>query len=267
MNQGSDVAVRALPLDGTSLDYVCFGRGERPLVILPGLSLRGVRDNGFALARMYRIFTDDYKVYILDRKSDVPEEYTIARMAEDAARAMDALGIRRANVYGISQGGMIAQYLALDRPELVEKLVLAVTLSRQNGAIREAVETWASLAEKGDHEGIAQDVMERMYSRQYRERFGKLLSAAVRANGPGDLDRFSILTRACLTCDTYERLTSLRCPVFVLGGRQDKIVTGAASEEIAEKLGCGIYMYEQMGHSAYEEARDFNARVLAFLRG
>jgi pimeloyl-ACP methyl ester carboxylesterase len=43
-------------------------------------------------------------------------------------------------------------------------------------------------------------------------------------------------------------------------------VSGEASEEIAEKLGCKLYMYEDMGHAVHEEAKDFNERVLEFLR-
>ena len=54
--------------------------------------------------------------------------------------------------------------------------------------------------------------------------------------------------------------------MLVVGGRQDQVLTGCASEEIAEKLGCQIYMYEDLGHSAYEEAEDFNDRVLSFLQ-
>jgi pimeloyl-ACP methyl ester carboxylesterase len=53
--------------------------------------------------------------------------------------------------------------------------------------------------------------------------------------------------------------------VLVLGGSQDKVTTGEASVEIAEKLGCEIYMYENFGHAAYEEAKDFNRRVYDFL--
>ena len=56
-------------------------------------------------------------------------------------------------------------------------------------------------------------------------------------------------------------------PVFVLGGRQDKVVTGTASAEIAERLGCKIHMYEGLGHAAYEEAGDFNQKVYEFMIG
>ena len=53
---------------------------------------------------------------------------------------------------------------------------------------------------------------------------------------------------------------------MVIGGRQDKVVGAAASEEIAEKIGCELYMYESLGHAAYEEAKDFNEKVYAFFK-
>jgi len=84
---------------------------------------------------------------------------------------------------------------------------------------------------------------------------------------PKDIRRFVILSKACLTCSTYEDLGKINCPVLVMGGRQDKVVTGIASEEIAEKLGCKIRMYDSLGHAAYEEAKDFNQYVYDFLIG
>lgn len=73
------------------------------------------------------------------------------------------------------------------------------------------------------------------------------------------------MAKACLTCNAYEELEKIQCPVFVIGGMQDKVTSGAASIEIAEKLGCKSYLYEELGHAAYEEAEDFNQRVYDFL--
>lgn len=256
----------ALPLGGTTVDCVRFGQGEKALVLLPGLSLRGVRERAHALAHMYRTFGTEYRVYILDNAQRLPEPCTVRALADDAARAMDVLGIRQADVFGISMGGMIAQYLALDRPELVRKLVLAVTLSRPNDTMRAASRRWGELAERDDYGELVRDIMARTYSDAFLKRFGQLLPAVSQIDRPAELGRFMALERGCLSCDTYERLGQLRCPVFVVGARLDNVVGGQASEEIAEKLGCGLYIYEQLGHAACEEARDFNDRVLAFLR-
>ena len=83
---------------------------------------------------------------------------------------------------------------------------------------------------------------------------------------PKDAGRFITLAKACLTCNAYEELDKIRCPIFVIGGKRDKVVTGEASEEIAKRTNCEIYMYENLGHAAYEEAKDFNSRVYQFLQ-
>ena len=88
------------------------------------------------------------------------------------------------------------------------------------------------------------------------------LLTAVQA--PKDKRRFVTLARACLTCDTYDALERIGCPVFVVGGREDQVVTAQASVEIAEKLNCELYLYEHLGHAAYEEAKDFNRRIHRF---
>ena len=161
---------------------------------------------------------------------------------------------------------MVAQYLAMEHPKLVEKLVLGVTLSRQNETMRNAVETWIQFAKNNDMESFIEDMLLKMYSNEYIRKYRMLIPLMIKMSKKADLKRFIILAKVCLTCDIYEKLHRIQCPTLVLGGKQDKVVTGEASEEIAEKLKCEIYMYEELGHAAYEEAKDFNMRIYNFLR-
>ena len=249
-----------------TMDYIAFGRGEKSLVIIPGLSLNRVKGAGLSLAYMYRIFAKDYRVYVFDRKEMISEGYTVREIAQDTAAAMKILRISKAYIFGVSQGGMIAQYLAIDYPELVEKLVLGVTLSKQNETVKNVVETWIQFAESGNLRSFVEDMLIKMYSSQYIKKYRMLIPLMIGMSKKADLKRFVILAKSCITCDTYKELHKIQCPVLVLGGRQDKVVTGRASEEIAEKLGCEIYMYEELGHAAYEEAKDFNQRIYQFLK-
>lgn len=254
-----------LELDGTHLDCVRFGTGDRPLVIVPGLSLQGVRGAALPLALSYRIFSKTHTVYVFDKKAAVPEGYAIRDLAGDLAAAMDRLGLAHADVFGVSQGGMIAQRLAIERPELVRRLVLGVTASRTNPVMEEAVGGWIGMARRGDYRALILDMFPRMYSEGYLKRYQPLFPLLTRVGKPRDFGRFIALARACLTCDTYEELHKIACPVLVLGASEDRVVTGAASEEIAARLSCALHMYQGLGHAAYEEAPDFNRRVLRFL--
>ena len=256
----------SVAVNGGMVDYAVFGRGQIPLVIIPGLSLRDVKGAGIGLALMYKIFAKDYRVYVIDKKSEIAEGCRVSDLADDTVNAMRALGIKNACIFGVSLGGMIAQELAVEYPELVQRLILGVTASRINETIRATVGRWIDFAENGDFGKIVEDMLEVMYSERYVKRNGWLFPILAKFAKPKNEVRFIRLAKACLTCDTYDRLQKINCSTLVLGGTDDCVVTGTASLEIAEKIGCAIHMYEGLGHSAYEEAEDFNERILTFLR-
>ncbi|MDE7200726.1 MAG: alpha/beta hydrolase [Lachnospiraceae bacterium] len=255
-----------LKLDNFQMNYITFGRGSKPLVMIHGLNTRSIKGAAVSLAYLYRIFARAYKVYLFDRREDISEGVTVRDLAADIGTAMDVLEITNADVFGVSQGGMIAQYLAIDRPELVNKLVLAVTLSKSNNTAKEVVNRWIELIEQGDVKALVMDMAEKMYSDAYIKRYRPFIPLLTILQKPKDAGRFIALAKACLTCSAYEELDKIRCPIFVIGGKQDKVVTGEASEEIAKRTNCEIYMYENLGHAAYEEAKDFNCRVYQFLQ-
>ena len=254
-----------LTANGMQFDYIRFGSGKKPLIMIQGLNTRGIKGAALSLAYMYCIFAKEYTVYLFDRRPVVYDGITVRDMAADIASAMDALGLRNADVFGTSQGGMIAQYLAIDRPDLVRRLVLAVTLSRNNDTVKQVVGDWIEMAERGDMKRFVLDMAEKMYSETYVKKYRPLMPLLTILQKPKDVKRFVILAKSCLSCDTYDILDKIKCPTLVIGGKQDKVVSGVASEEIAEKLGCRLHMYDNLGHAAYEEAQDFNQMVYDFL--
>ena len=254
-----------LTANGMQFDYIRFGSGKKPLIMIQGLNTRGIKGAALSLAYMYRIFAKEYTVYLFDRRPVVYDGITVRDMASDIASAMDVLGLKNADVFGTSQGGMIAQYLAIDRPDLVRRLVLAVTLSRNNDTVKQVVGDWIEMAERGDMKRFVLDMAEKMYSETYVRKYRPLMPLLTILQKPKDVRRFVILAKSCLTCDTYDILDKIKCPTLVIGGKQDKVVSGIASEEIAEKLGCRLHMYDNLGHAAYEEAQDFNQMVYDFL--
>ena len=155
-----------IAIHDTDMYYVRFGHGSRNLVVLPGLSdgLTTVKGKAFFLRAPYQRFLREYTVYMFSRKNDMPEGYTIRQMAADQALAMRTLGIEKAAVLGVSQGGMVAQYLAIDHPERVEKLILAVTAPNANEVVKDVVGAWIGMARQEDHVHLMVDTAEKMYS-------------------------------------------------------------------------------------------------------
>lgn len=257
-----------LELDGTDMDYISFGNGSKYLIMIPGLGdgLKTVKGTVLTLSVMYKCFTKEYTVFSFSRKNKLEEGYSTRDMAADIAKAMELLDIPKADVLGVSQGGMISQYLAIDFPEKVNKLVLAVTISKPNDTMKGVVGSWIEMASADDHKSIYSDMIEKIYSEKYRKRNRLFLPVMNMFGKPKDFGRFIIMAKACITHNSYDELEKIKCPTLIIGGKCDKIVTGAASEEIAEKIpDSEIFMYDDLGHSAYEEAADFNSRVLDFL--
>ena len=158
-----------LKIDDTTMDYIRFGTGERILVMLPGLGdgLRSMKGTALPMAFMYREFAKDFTVYAFSRKNVLPEGYTTRDMARDQAEAMEQLGIQKADIFGVSMGGMIAQHLAIVFPEKVGKLILTVTSARTNPILEESIEEWVSSAKRDDHTALMDSNVRRIYSEGY----------------------------------------------------------------------------------------------------
>lgn len=252
----------------TDIDYVAFGKGEKPFIIIPGLGdgLKTVKGTKGMLARMYKIFGRDHRVYIFSRKNHIKEGYSTRDMARDQKIAMENLGIENAHIMGVSQGGMIAQYMAIDYPSMVDKLVIAVSVSRQNETSRQVIKNWISLAKNNDYESLIIDTMEKTFTEKKLNKFRKLYPLITRLGKPESFDRFIIQATSCLNHNAYNELDKIKSPTLVIGGDSDKVVGGNASREIAERINNSkLILYKGLGHGVYDEAEDFNERVLEFL--
>ncbi len=255
-------------MGNAQMSYASFGHGKKAFVILPGLSdgLTTVRGKALLLAKPYRLFFDRYTVWMFSRKDPLPESESIFGMAEDQALAMQALGLEKASVMGVSEGGMIAQALAIRHPECVERLVLAVTAPRVNTMIRERINAWADLAKQGDHRRLMIDTAENSYSEQYLKKYRKLYPLLGHIGRPKDYSRFLTNAGAILSFDAVNELHRITCPTLIIGGEEDRIVGIEASREMKERIpGSRLYVYPGLGHAAYEEAGDFNERIFGFL--
>lgn len=264
---GANAKNGSVAVGDTDMYYVSFGHGERKMILIPGLSdgLATVNGKAGLLSKPYRLFFDKYTVYMFSRKNVMPDGYSIRDMAADQAVAMKALGIEKAYVVGVSQGGMISQYLAADHTELVEKLVLAVTAPCMNEVAEDAVKGWISYAENGDHKGLMIDTAKKHYSDAYLKRNRAFLPLLGLVGRQKDYRRFLINARSILAFDARDVLDKICCKTLIIGGEKDKTVGNKAAHELHRLIkDSELHIYEGYGHSAYEECKDFNERIFDF---
>jgi len=201
-----------------------------------------------------------------------PPPWTVPDMAADAIGVLDALGIERAHVLGVSMGGMIAQEMAIGWPDRVDRMVVAVSFARPDPLRRAFLlfRRWARL-QGADlvQEGVAN--------------LPWLVSPGV-LNDPDRLeeilgvvgtmplmaaDAYSHQIEAILEHDTLSRLGAVRAPTLVLAAAEDVLTPLTLSREIAAAIpGASLQVLPRGNHAVQIEDPDaFNDAVLRFLGG
>lgn len=257
-----------LEVDDTTINYLSFGKGSRNLILIPGLGdgFKTVKGLAIPFSLMYKKFTKDFTIYSFSRKNKLSDGYTTLDMANDVIKCMNKLGIEKASILGVSQGGMISQHIAINFQERVEKLVLVVTVPKSNNMIDENIDIWLNLALKKDFKEIMLDTAKKSYTGKYLKKNIRVLKYFSFLMKPRKFDRFIIQANACKTHDSKE-IEKIKCPTLIIGGRKDEILGVDGSIELNKKIeGSILKIYDEYSHGLYEQAKDFNDNVLEFLK-
>lgn len=252
-----------------SMPYIRFGSGKQPLVLLPGLSVQGVIPYAKAIAAQYKCLCEDFTVYVFERRETLPAVYTVHDMAEDTARALQALGIVDADIYGVSQGGMIALCLAAEHSAPVRKLVLASTAAQVNADRFHTIERWCTLAKSGDAEALLYAFGEAVYPQALYEQYKAVFAMTAATVTDEQLKRFVTLAEGAKDFDITPKLPLIHCQTLIIGAEDDAVLGAEPSREIARALGADarLYIYpEGYGHAVYDTAPDCVQRVADFLK-
>ncbi|SCZ81066.1 Pimeloyl-ACP methyl ester carboxylesterase [Pseudobutyrivibrio xylanivorans] len=251
----------------TDMYYVAFGEGKKNLVVLPGLSdgLWTVKGKAWLLSGSYKHFFKDYTVYMFSRKNILPEKYSIKEMANDQALAMKNLGIDKAMVMGVSQGGMVSQFLAAYYPEMVEKLILVVTAPYANDTIKKVVAKWIEMTTMNTHTELMLDTAEKVYTKEFNEKNKKYLPLLARFTKPDNYKRFCTNAYAILDFDARAELSKIKCSTYIMSGNCDNTVGNDAPYELKEGIeNSELLIFDGLGHGLFEEDKGFYDKVLAF---
>jgi 3-oxoadipate enol-lactonase len=223
-------------LDGRRLFYTRRGSGE-PLLLIMGMAghHKMWRDDFLALLEPdFDIVTYDHRG--VGESTDVPGQFTIAELADDATAIMDAAGWESAHVFGISMGGMVAQELVINHPDRVRRLILGCTFCggpRTNPMAPGPMRMMGAM-----NTGVIEDAV--------RAGFEANLSTTWTADEAHWQDFFDIAlsvpvpvplvmrqAQAAFVHDTSTRLPMVIAPTLVMAGTSDEMVLYSNNEVIA----------------------------------
>ena len=259
---------KTLYFNNKSMDYVTFGKGKKPLVIIPGLGdgVQTVKGKAQLFSLSYRLLAKHYKIYVFSRINELRQGYTTRDMAADVAEAMETLNLYAAYVMGISQGGMIAQWLAVDFPGRVQRLILAVTTAEPSQLARERIERWQKLSQSGNFKHLMLDIAQHSYTQKSYQKWRFLYNIMGRLGRIKDEKRIVIQSQSCLEHNSLGVLKYIHCPTLILGALEDDVIGVKGSKELEKAIsGCQLLILKHSGHALYEENKVFQEAICGFL--
>jgi pimeloyl-ACP methyl ester carboxylesterase len=241
------------------------------------LLLTGLASKRLGWYKQLPVFGQVYRTIALDHRdtgdSDLATEpYTTADQADDAAAVLQALGVSKTYVVGISMGGFIALELTLRHPELVQKLVLTGTSAGGPTRVAPGPEMLALLMQ--DRSGVEVGELA-------RRNYAQLMAPGFAESHPEDMERVAENARyhpqsaeayrrqlqTTLSHNASDRLEQIQVPTLVVHGEVDPLVPVQNGRYLAEHIhGAQLICYPDTGHiSIVERAEDYNRDVLTFL--
>jgi len=249
---------------GVNIYYEAGGQGE-PLILIMGFGQNLMHWADFPMAMVKQ----QYQVILIDNRgtgrSDKPDApVTMVQMADDVVKVMDALKISRANVFGVSMGGMIVQEFALNHGDRLLNLILGCTLC---GGVH-------TVAPEPDAQKILFD-LEYLKSLTPEQRsktvFSFLCTQEYIDQNPDALKYYHQVTNEYVTpefifkrqgeavalFDTWDRLTRIKAPTMIIAGTADRLIPYKNSEVLKERIpGSELVLLQDKGHFFHVEALD-----------
>lgn len=182
--------------------------------------------------------------------TDKPDgSYDIEMFARDYAALADTLGLSHVCAVGLSQGGMIAQRLALLRPDLVSALVLISTSCKSHPSLRDNMEARIAAMDAAGPEAAAHIAAESIFSLAWRAAHPSELARFIGWRSLMPVPPLNAATRALYGFDLSGDLPRIAVPTLVIAGEADTLTRPAGMEEIAALIpGAEFHQIAGAGH-------------------
>jgi len=258
--------------NGIDIYYETQGEGE-PLVLIPYLAADQAC-YAFQVAEYAKHFT----CFSVDLRgaglSGKPEgHYTTELFADDLAAFMQAAGVDRAHVAGLSLGAATGMWLAAKHSERVASLSLHSAWDSSDAFLRVVVEGWRVMAQAlgSVTDMVIQGIFPWCFTPGLyaaRPEYVDSLADFVRSRPMPPVDAFLRQSQAVLSHDARGVLGAIRAPTLITFGQHDMVTSTRFAGPLTTAIpGAEVVVFENCSHAPiYEDVDGFNERTLVFLR-
>ena len=258
--------IQSVKVNNSEMEYIKFGDGNKIFVIIPGLSLKSVLLSEEVIIASFSEFTNDFTIYLFDRIKDIPKNYNIHNMAEDAYSAMINAWIKSCNIFWASQWWMIAQCIAIKHPNFIERMILWSTTCKIESNALKIISGRIELAKLGKISELKKRFLTDVYCEETIKKYWTFILQADSDLTDEETQRFIKFASAMLGFDIEKDLWNIKCNVLAIWSNYDKIFGWESTKNIAKRIKCESYLYDKYGHAVYDEAPDFREKMLKFLQ-
>jgi 3-oxoadipate enol-lactonase len=257
--------------NGIDINYEVQGDGE-PIVLIPYLAAEQAC-YAFQVGEYAKRFT----CYSIDPRgaglSSKPEgEYTTELLADDVAAFMQAAGVGRAHIFGLSLGAAAGLWLAGKYPEQVKSLSLHSVWDKSDPFLRVIVQGWQIMAQGLDSvtDMVIQGIFPWCFTPEMyaaRPEYVDALAEFVRGRPMPPVDAFMRQSGAVLAHDATGVLGSIQAPTLITYGRRDQVTSTRFADPLTEGIAnTELIVFEDCSHTPiYENIEGFNQQTLDFL--
>ena len=258
--------------NGIDVYYEVQGEGE-PMVLIPYLAI-----NQACYAFQVADYAKDFTCYTVDLRgaglSGKPEgTYTTELLADDVAAFMQAAGLDRAHISGLSLGAAAGMWLAAKYPARVKSLSLHSAWPATDPFLAVVVEGWRIMAQALDSvtEMVIKGIFPWCFTPELyaaRPEYIESLAEFVRSRPMPSVEAFLRQSQAVLSHDARDVLGSIQAPTLLTFGRHDMATSTRFADPIRDVIrGCELVVFEDCSHAPiYENVEEFNQQTLAFLQ-
>jgi 3-oxoadipate enol-lactonase len=254
--------------NGIQINYKWSGKEGAPIVALShslGSSLEMWNPQTAALEPNYRVLRFDTRGH---GGSQAPAtHYSLEQLGEDTVSLVDALGIDGFHFVGLSMGGMIGQYLALNHGDRLRSLALCDTAARIPPEAQSVWQERIDAARENGLEALADDTLQRWFTPAYLDRNPPEVQLIRKLFLSTPLAGYIGCSEAIRRLDYLEQLAEINIPTLIVVGRDDLGTPVEASEAMHKRItDSRLVVLDSAAHlSNVEQSKAFNQALVEFL--